>query len=52
MEEMHENEELQEQETPAYTPRPAGQVWAARLGLVAVIGLLIYQLVNMIRGGF
>lgn len=42
-------------ETPApeqhYEPRPAGQVWAARFGLVVVILFVIYQLISIARGG-
>ena len=31
------------EETPVYVPRPAWQVWAARIGLVIVIiGVILY----------
>ena len=50
-----ENEELdqqpeQEQER-AYTPRPAWQVWAARIALVLFILLIIMYYINIARGG-
>ena len=36
-------EELPTEETPVYEPRPAWQVWAARIGLVIVIiGVILY----------
>ena len=34
-----------------YTPRPAWQVWAARAGVVLMILVVIYQLLQ-IMGGF
>ena len=34
-----------------YVPRPAWQVWAARLGLVLAIAFVIYQIVAISRGG-
>lgn len=38
-------------EQPHYVPRPAWQVWAARAGLVAAIGFVIYQILCICRGG-
>ena len=32
---------------PAYTPRPAWQVWAARIGLVVFIGIVIVQILQL-----
>ena len=32
-------------------PRPAWQVWAARLGLVLAIAFVIYQLLTIAGGG-
>ena len=32
-----ENEELEQQPKSSYTPRPAWQVWLARIGLVIMI---------------
>ena len=34
-----------------YGPRPAWQVWAARLGLVLAIAFVIYQLLTIAGGG-
>ena len=34
-----------------YAPRPAWQVWAARLGLVLAIAFVIYQLLTIAGGG-
>ena len=40
-----------QQEKPAYVPRPAWQVWAARIALVVfILGLILYYL-NVFRGG-
>ena len=44
-------EQIPEQETPAYRPRPAWQVWAARIGLVIFIIILIMYYINISRGG-
>ena len=50
-----DKENLEQTEQPAeetgYTPRPAWQVWAARIALVLFIGLIIMYYVNMMRGG-
>ena len=50
-----ENEELKdtiaEEEQPVYTPRPKWQVWAARIGLVLFIAMLIMYYIHMLRGG-
>ena len=46
---MEEKEELEQRES--YEPRPAWQVWAARVGLVLFILLVIGQIVNIARGG-
>lgn len=43
---MEENEEKQE----GYVPRPAWQVWAARIGVVLFIVLVIYQYIRIARG--
>ena len=46
---MEENKELEnlEPESEGYVPRPAYQVWAARVGLVLVILFVIYQLLQI-----
>ena len=51
MDEMKENQ-LPEEEVEGYTPRPAWQVWMARVGLVLMILFVIYQLLNIAAGGF
>ena len=50
MDEMKENR-LPEEENALYTPRPAYQVWMARIGLVLVILFVIYQLLSIATGG-
>ena len=34
-----------------YAPRPVWQVWAARIGLVFMIGFVIYQLLMIAGAG-
>ena len=49
-----ENENLDEltpEEQQPYTPRPAWQVWAARIGLVLFLLVLILYYLNIMRGG-
>ena len=51
-----ENEELELQQLPeepkkAYTPRPAWQVWAARIGLVIMIISVISYYWHIASGG-
>ena len=51
-----ENENLQEEpqleaEQPSYIPRPAWQVWGARVALVLFIALVIMYTLNIMRGG-
>ena len=46
MEEKHES-----QQTEGYTPRPAWQVWAARVALVLFIIIVIGQILRIARGG-
>ena len=41
------NEEIMEKEETGYTPRPAWQVWAARIGLVLFIGIVIAQILQL-----
>lgn len=38
-------------ENEGYTPRPAWQVWAARVGLVLFILFVIYQILAIATGG-
>ena len=48
--EQQEQQELQQEQT-GYTPRPAWQVWAARIGLVLFVALIIMYYINIMRGG-
>ena len=48
MDEMRENPEAREE---GYTPRPAYQVWMARIGLVFMILFVIYQILSIATGG-
>ena len=50
---MDEQSKDKLQETPesGYTPRPAWQVWAARIGLVLFIILLVVYYMVYFRGG-
>ena len=41
-----------EEEKKVYVPRPAWQVWGARVALVLFILMLILYYVNLLRGGF
>lgn len=44
----------EEQKLPAedgYAPRPAWQVWGARVGVVVFIGIVILQVLSIMRGG-
>ena len=43
----------QEQSAPAegYTPRPAWQVWGARIGLIIFLIFVVLQILQIARGG-
>ena len=45
------NDEMQETKESGYTPRPAWQVWAARIGLVVFFAFLLMYYLNILRGG-
>ena len=49
-------DELREDQMPeeesGYIPRPAWQVWGARVGLVLFILFVIYQILSIATGGF
>ena len=38
-------------EEEGYVPRPAWQVWAARIGLVLFLLVVAYQVISIARGG-
>ncbi len=49
-----DNEELKTdipENKPGYTPRPAWQVWAARVGLVIMIISVILYYIHIATGG-
>ena len=45
------NEEIMGKEETGYTPRPAWQVWAARIGLAVFLAFLVMYYINIFRGG-
>ena len=47
-----ENERKEELEQEIYVPRPAWQVWMARVGLVLFLLLIAYQLWQIAGGHF
>ena len=51
MDELNRDELPAEEEKPAYIPRPAWQVWAARIGVVLVVVLVILYYITLARGG-
>ena len=51
MEEIRENENLTEGPKESYVPRPAWQLWAARVALVLVILFVAYQILSIATGG-
>ena len=48
---MEMNEEQVQPREEGYAPRPAWQVWAARIGLVLFLLFVVWQIVNIARGG-
>ena len=50
MDEQHKDE-IKETQESGYTPRPAWQVWAARIGLVVFLIFLVMYYMNILRGG-
>ena len=47
-----ENERKEELEQEGYVPRPAWQVWMARVGLVLFLLLIAYQIWQIAGGHF
>ena len=45
-----QNEQIPSQQE-SYTPRPTWQVWAARIGLVIFIGIVIAQILQIAGAG-
>lgn len=50
-ENQEELEQMLQEETPKYVPRPVWQVWGARIALVLFIALIIMYMINIARGG-
>lgn len=48
--EQQNNENVEKQES-GYTPRPAWQVWTARIGLAVFLAFLLMYYLNIFRGG-
>ena len=48
--EVSREEVPQEQKKEVYVPRPAWQVWSARIALVVFILFLIMYYINILRG--
>ena len=46
-----QQEELQQEDAPKYIPRPAWQVWGARVALVLFIAVIIMYMIKIARGG-
>ena len=46
----NQNEQISSREE-GYTPRPTWQVWAARIGLVIFIGIVIAQILQIAGAG-
>ena len=54
LEEMHNEEPITEEtlaEDTGYQPRPAWQVWVARIALVLFILVIAMYYINILRGG-
>ena len=51
MDDIRNNEQNIPGEENGYTPRPAWQVWGARIGLVFFLLFVIYQIMSIATGG-
>lgn len=49
--ENEKDQEFLQEEQEGYVPRPAWQVWGARIALVLFIILIIFYYLNIARGG-
>ena len=50
MDEQRKNE-TDETKEAGYVPRPAWQIWGARIGLVIFVLFLVMYYINIFRGG-
>ena len=48
---MEEQEKKEPEQDTGYVPRPAKEVWLARLGVVLFGAFIVYQIVCIARGG-
>ena len=48
---MEENTQIPKPEEQGYVPRPAWQVWGARIAAVLFAGLIVLQIISIARGG-
>ena len=46
-----ENQETQQEETQKYIPRPAWQVWGARIALVLFLLMILLYYLKIAQGG-
>ena len=51
MEENRNDMPEEEVQEAVYVPRPAWQVWAARIGLAVFVALIVMYYINISRGG-
>lgn len=51
MENPNENTDPEQEQQEHYVPRPAWQVWLARVGLVLFLAFVAYQIALIARGG-
>ena len=51
MENTNEHNRFEETPDEGYVPRPAWQVWCARIGLVLFLTVVVMYYINLFRGG-
>ena len=51
MENTNEHNRFEETPDECYVPRPAWQVWCARIGLVLFLLVVAYQILSIAGGG-
>ena len=50
-EEIRNDEALQQEDKPAYSPRPKWQIWAAWIALFVFIAFVVMYYCNIFQGG-
>lgn len=48
---LEEKDQMEQPAEQGYVPRPAWQVWGARVAAVLFAGLIVLQIVSIARGG-